>query len=177
MFDALALKAPLASPTFTGTVNGITKSMVGLGNVDNTADVNKAVASAAALITSEVAGESLSAATLYAMRYGRAADAGFVAGRMYKADPDSTSADNFDVIGVCLTVGAVSAAGAISLVNNGNLTATAHGLTVGEPIWLGASGAITQTAPTGAALSASVKLGTVKDANTLRIKVQIMSAG
>ncbi len=32
---ALNLKAPIASPTFTGTVSGITKSMVGLGNVDN----------------------------------------------------------------------------------------------------------------------------------------------
>lgn len=32
---ALALKAPLASPTFTGTVSGITASMVGLGNVTN----------------------------------------------------------------------------------------------------------------------------------------------
>lgn len=32
---ALNLKAPLASPTFTGTVSGITKAMVGLGNVPN----------------------------------------------------------------------------------------------------------------------------------------------
>jgi len=32
---AIALKAPLASPTFTGTVSGITAAMVGLGNVDN----------------------------------------------------------------------------------------------------------------------------------------------
>tara|TARA_R110000796_G_scaffold97429_2_gene204413 strand:+ start:3058 stop:6063 length:3006 start_codon:yes stop_codon:yes gene_type:complete len=40
---ALALKANLASPTFTGTVNGVTKSMVGLPNVDNTSDVNKPV--------------------------------------------------------------------------------------------------------------------------------------
>jgi len=38
--------APLASPTFTGTVGGITKSMVGLGNVDNTTDVNKPISSA-----------------------------------------------------------------------------------------------------------------------------------
>jgi hypothetical protein len=43
---ALALKAPLASPTFTGTVSGVTKSMVGLGNVDNTADTAKPVSSA-----------------------------------------------------------------------------------------------------------------------------------
>ena len=33
----LNAKAPLESPTFTGTVSGITKSMVGLGNVENTA--------------------------------------------------------------------------------------------------------------------------------------------
>ena len=31
----LGLKATIASPTFTGTVGGITKSMVGLGNVTN----------------------------------------------------------------------------------------------------------------------------------------------
>ena len=40
------LKAPLASPAFTGTVAGITKSMVGLNNVDNTADANKPISSA-----------------------------------------------------------------------------------------------------------------------------------
>ena len=38
--------APLANPTFTGTVSGITKSMVGLSNVDNTSDVNKPVSKA-----------------------------------------------------------------------------------------------------------------------------------
>lgn len=38
--------APIASPTFTGTVSGITKSMVGLGNVDNTSDANKPVSTA-----------------------------------------------------------------------------------------------------------------------------------
>ncbi len=41
-----ALKAPLASPTFTGTVSGITATMVGLGNVTNTSDANKPVSTA-----------------------------------------------------------------------------------------------------------------------------------
>ena len=40
-------KAPTASPTFTGTVSGVTKAMVGLGNVDNTSDANKPVSTAA----------------------------------------------------------------------------------------------------------------------------------
>lgn len=43
---ALDLKAPLASPTFTGTVSGVTKAHVGLGNVDNTSDANKPVSTA-----------------------------------------------------------------------------------------------------------------------------------
>jgi hypothetical protein len=38
--------APLANPTFTGTVAGITNTMVGLGNVDNTSDANKPVSTA-----------------------------------------------------------------------------------------------------------------------------------
>jgi len=44
--SALALKAPLANPTFTGTVSGVTKTHVGLGNVDNTADSDKPVSAA-----------------------------------------------------------------------------------------------------------------------------------
>lgn len=44
--NALAAKAPLASPTFTGTVSGVTKAMVGLGNVDNTTDAAKPISTA-----------------------------------------------------------------------------------------------------------------------------------
>jgi len=39
--EFLALKAPLERPTFTGTVGGITKSMVGLSSVDDTSDATK----------------------------------------------------------------------------------------------------------------------------------------
>ncbi|MEJ7933478.1 hypothetical protein WG907_04300 [Sphingobium sp. AN558] len=44
----LALKAPLASPAFTGTPTGITKAHVGLANADNTSDANKPVSTAQA---------------------------------------------------------------------------------------------------------------------------------
>jgi hypothetical protein len=37
----LAAKAPIANPTFTGTVAGVTKAMVGLSNVPNTSDADK----------------------------------------------------------------------------------------------------------------------------------------
>ena len=39
--SALTTKSPLHNPTFTGTVSGINKSMVELGNVDNTSDAEK----------------------------------------------------------------------------------------------------------------------------------------
>ena len=42
----LNAKAPTADPTFTGTVSGVTKAHVGLGNVDNTSDANKPVSTA-----------------------------------------------------------------------------------------------------------------------------------
>jgi hypothetical protein len=45
---ALDAKAPLASPTFTGTVSGVTKTMVGLSAVDNTADASKPVSTSQA---------------------------------------------------------------------------------------------------------------------------------
>lgn len=44
--SALAIKAPLASPTFTGTVSGVSKAHVGLGNADNTSDASKPVSAA-----------------------------------------------------------------------------------------------------------------------------------
>jgi len=43
---ALNLKANLVSPTFTGTVSGITSTMVGLGNVDNTSNATERAAAA-----------------------------------------------------------------------------------------------------------------------------------
>ena len=42
----IATKAPIANPTFTGTVSGVSKSHVGLSNVDNTSDAQKPVSTA-----------------------------------------------------------------------------------------------------------------------------------
>ena len=35
--------APVNDPIFTGTVQGVTKAQIGLGNVDNTSDLNKPI--------------------------------------------------------------------------------------------------------------------------------------
>lgn len=45
---AIALKAPVASPAFTGTPTGITAAHVGLGSVNNTSDASKPVSTAQA---------------------------------------------------------------------------------------------------------------------------------
>jgi len=58
------LKAPIASPTFTGTVSGITATMVGLGNVDNTSNATERAATATLTnkrITQRVSTEASSA--------------------------------------------------------------------------------------------------------------------
>jgi hypothetical protein len=47
LWNTVAQKAPINNPTFTGTVGGITKAMVGLGNAENTLDVNKPISAAA----------------------------------------------------------------------------------------------------------------------------------
>jgi len=60
---ALDLKAPLASPTFTGTVSGITSTMVGLGNVNNTADSAKPVSTAQATAIATAKSEAIADAT------------------------------------------------------------------------------------------------------------------
>ena len=44
--DQINLKAPLDNPAFTGTVTGSTKSMVGLGDVDNTSDLSRPISTA-----------------------------------------------------------------------------------------------------------------------------------
>ena len=61
--NALAAKAPIASPTFTGTVSGVTKAMVGLGSVDNTSDASKPVSTAQAAADAVVASAAASDAT------------------------------------------------------------------------------------------------------------------
>ena len=46
--NQLNLKAPLDNPTFTGSISGISKAMVGLSDVDNTDDLSKPISTATA---------------------------------------------------------------------------------------------------------------------------------
>jgi hypothetical protein len=117
----------------------------------------------------QIVGEAFAATTLFAVRW---AKSGETAGRLYKADNDASSLDKFHCVGIMKTVGALSAAGtAPNVTKLGEMTATAHGLTVGEPVFLGASGALTSTAPS-ATNTAVVIVGFVKDANTIDVAIR-----
>lgn len=55
--DALAALAPKDSPTFTGTVSGVTKEHVGLGNVQNLAPADMPVSTAQAAAMADLQGK------------------------------------------------------------------------------------------------------------------------
>lgn len=117
-----------------------------------------------------VAGETLPAG-LKALRFARAAE---TAGRAYLADKDATTNDNFYVAGLVVAAGEVAAAAINNVVKAGKITATAHGFTIGAPIYLGSSGVLTNTPPDEAVDfdDASVKVGIARDANTIEVQIQ-----
>lgn len=94
-------------------------------------------------------------------------------GRLYKADNDASVNDNFYSVGLYVASGSEVAGDAITIVKAGKITATSHGFTVGAPIYLGASGALTNTAPV-AANTAVVLVGIAQDANTIDVQIQVM---
>lgn len=130
------------------------------------------------VIETMVAGEAFSANTLYAVRMAKAADAGFVAGRVYKADKDASSADNFHVIGLIYETSAISATDSVTVYKVGKFDlGAAHGLTIGEEHFLGAAGAIIDGGASGAnapttANDAVVSVGVAREANILEVMIE-----
>ena len=61
--NSINTKAPLDSPTFTGTVSGINKAMVGLGEVDDTSDINKPVSTAQGIANNLAQSNAISIST------------------------------------------------------------------------------------------------------------------
>lgn len=125
------------------------------------------------LSTAEITGEDIASNTLTAVRYSLSSDSGFVAGQVRKADIDYTSFEKFYVVGVVYSSIGVSSGGPVLVIGEGELSAPGHGLTPGVPIYLGSSGSITSTAPSSTG-QAVVKIGEVKDANTIRVQIQVM---
>ncbi len=155
--------------------NSVTASDITTGVADQSTIVGGngtalSVDHAPVLKGTEVAGETF-AASLFAVRYAKAADAGFVAGRVYKSDIDASVDDNFYVVG--LVNSAASIAGSIAVTKVGPITVTGHGFTVGAPLFLDASGAVTATAPSAANM-AVVRVGFAKTANIIEVQIQVI---
>jgi hypothetical protein len=101
-----------------------------------------------------VAGQSFSANTSYAVRWGITAK-GETAGRIYVSDITTSSYDLFYVIGMALSTSAVSAGGSMPVTtmgsfNLGTADAAFASSTDGQPVFLAANGAFSLTPPSTA---------------------------
>lgn len=134
-----------------------------------------AVASSPSIQKVMVAGESFAANTTFAVRI---ALTGETAGRVYKATNDTTSIDGFYVVGLATTSGALSAGNNITVMLLGTRaqgssdSAYASG-DVGKPVFLGAAGALTLTAPS-AANTAVVRVGIVETTTSVLVMPQVV---
>ena len=129
--------APSESPTFTGTVNGITKSMVGLANVDNTSDSSKPISTATQTALDAKLGSSTAASTYAPI-----------------ASPTFTGTVTVAASGVAFTDGAQTKQGVPSLTTIGTVIAGAYNLSTGglalRDQLIPVSGAHAITVPTNA---------------------------
>lgn len=121
-----------------------------------------------------VAGQSFSANTTYAVRYGLVSNSE-TAGRIYAADITTSSFDLFWVIGFIQTSGAVSSGGAVTVVRSGSITLQSAdsnfvSTDTGKAVWLQASGAFSMTAPSSAG-QAAAKLAIVTSTTTMDVQV------
>ena len=149
---ALDLKAPLASPTFTGTVSGITSTMVGLGSVDNTSDASKPVSTAQASAIATAKSEAIAEVnalltgapealnTLDELAAALGDDANFastvttnLAAKAPLASPTFTGTVTVAAAGVAFTDGTQTKAGVPSITNIPTaIAAGAHALASGR---------------------------------------------
>ena len=120
------------------------------------------------VIESFDAGETLTSG-FRAVRMAKAAE---TAGRVYFAERDASVSDDFYVVGLVAATGELAGV-SVSVIKAGKFTATAHGYTVGAPIYLNDGGGLTNT-PASAADDAIVKLGIARDANTIEVQIQVM---
>jgi hypothetical protein len=117
-----------------------------------------------------IAGESFAANTSFMVRY---ALTGQTAGRVYKADFDASSSNNFYVVGFVQPTSAVSAGGSIDVIVHGLMTLAASDVAfaageIGQPVHLKATGAWDAVSQiTYASGQASVSVGIVAEVNKI----------
>lgn len=136
--------------------------------------VNKAYVDAGTALLKRngvIVGEAMAATTTFAVRWARS---GETAGRLYKADLDASTSDNFHVVGFVSSGTALSAGDPATLYMFGSLALAASDVAfsatdIGKPVYLGASGAWTVT-PSSTPNQANCILGYVETTTKMDIK-------
>lgn len=119
------------------------------------------------------AGEAFAAQTTYAVRWGMP-DLGETAGRVYKADPDTSVDDKFHVVGLVLPQAGSITAGQTFLVRMmGGLTLGTSDVAFtstqqGRALYLASGGLVSATSPTATG-TAVVRVGMAQDSATIQI--------
>ena len=159
--------APKANPTFTGTVSGITKAMVGLANVDNTSDLNKPISTATQTALNLKA--DLASPALTGIPTAPTASAGtntiqiattaFVTSAIGAGGVTSFSAGSTGFTPNTATTGAIVLAGTLNVANGGTGVTTSTGST---SVVLSASPTLTgiPLAPTASAGTNTTQIAT-----------------
>ena len=127
-----------------------------------------------------IAGQAFSANTSYAVRWGIEAN-GETPDRVYAADYDAATLNNYWAIGIALSPTSVSPGGNISVYSFGTYTLGSSDTPfmasdIGNPVWLAANGAFSTTAPDFDTL-ADEKIGIVMSLNQIWINDQLMGIG
>lgn len=122
-----------------------------------------------------VAGEAFAADTSFLVRMARN---GETAGRVYKADYDASSNDNFYAIGIARSVAGVSAGQNINVIMLGSHSLGAgdtafNAADIGRPVFLTASGAFSVTAPSSVN-QAVYRIGIVETTTSVMVQPQLI---
>lgn len=122
-----------------------------------------------------IAGESFAANQSFIVRFAKNSE---TAGRIYKADIDATTNDNFYTIGIALSATAVSAGNNIPVIMFGthilgSSDSNFAAADVGKPVFLSSSGGFSTTAP-NSPNQAVVKIGIVEDVDRIFVQPQVI---
>lgn len=120
-----------------------------------------------------VVGETFAQDETFAVRFARD---GETAGRLYKADNDASSADNFYVVGLVVAGNNLSAGDSVSLKTTGTLPNPDYNWNptdIGKPVFLGTGGQLTITPPS-ADNTAIVRIGIVQTTFSIFVQPQVV---
>jgi len=189
-YSKLALSNSIVAGDITS--NAVTTAKINAAAVDKTklasdvfdqvtitgaAGSSGAVQSSPLVRKTMVAGESFAANTSFLVRYART---GETAGSVYKADKDATSNNNYYVVGIALSTGAVTAGQNITVISLGTSVLGSsdtafNAADVGKPLFLGASGAfILGSSLANTAGEAQVQIGIIENTDRIWIQPQVI---